>query len=53
MHLTEQLKQTFEFKQKGFKGNIRGKVIQQSFLTLHDLLSQTPDSMALNIEISK
>lgn len=53
IHLTEQLKQTFEFKQKGFKGNVRGEVIQQSFLTLHDLLSQTPDSVALNIEISK
>lgn len=32
---------------------MRGEVIQQSFLTLHDLLSQTPDSVALNIEISK
>ncbi|KAJ5381153.1 uncharacterized protein N7496_003581 [Penicillium cataractarum] len=51
VHIMEQLKQTFEFKQKGFKGNLRGDFIQQSFLTLNDLLSQTPDSVALNIEI--
>ncbi|KAE8153479.1 Glycerophosphoryl diester phosphodiesterase family-domain-containing protein [Aspergillus avenaceus] len=50
-HLTEQLKCTFEFKQKGFKANTRGYYIHDSFVTLHNLLSQTPDSIALNIEI--
>ena len=51
--LIDQLKNTFEFKQKGFKGNTRGSYIHEPFLTLHDLLCQTPDSVALNIEISK
>ncbi|KAL4867507.1 Glycerophosphodiester phosphodiesterase domain-containing protein [Aspergillus spectabilis] len=51
VHLLEQLNHTFEFKQKGFKGNIRGNYIHGPFLTLTDLLSQIPDSIPLNIEI--
>ncbi|KAL4783791.1 Glycerophosphoryl diester phosphodiesterase family-domain-containing protein [Aspergillus varians] len=51
VHLPEQLKNTFEFKQKGFKGNTRGGYIHEPFLTLDDVLSQTPDSVALNMEI--
>lgn len=53
VQLLEQLEHTFEFKQNGFKGNTRGNYIHEPFITLADLLSQTPDSMALNIEISK
>lgn len=53
VQVIEQIKNTFEYKQKGFKGNTRGGYIHQPFLTLHELLSQTPDSVALNIEISK
>ncbi|KAJ0416242.1 Glycerophosphodiester phosphodiesterase domain-containing protein, partial [Aspergillus carlsbadensis] len=50
-YILEQLKNTFEFKQKGFKGNTRGEYIHEPFLTLDELLSQTPDSVALNLEI--
>ncbi|KAL3456696.1 ankyrin repeat-containing domain protein [Aspergillus heterothallicus] len=53
VQILEQLEDTFEFKQKGFKGNNRGNYIHEPFITLADLLSQTPDSMAQNIEISK
>ena len=51
--LTERMKHTFGFKLKGFKANTRGNYIQEPFITLDDLLSKTPDSMTLNIEISK
>jgi glycerophosphodiester phosphodiesterase len=51
--LTERMKHTFEYKKIGFKGNTRGNYIHQPFLSLGDVLSHTPDSIALNIEISK
>ena len=51
--LEKRLHPTFDFKLKGFKGNFRGLSIQEPYLTLHDLLSQTPDSLPLNIELSK
>ena len=51
--LTERMKNTFGFKVKGFKANTRGNYIQEPFITLEDLLSKTPASMTLNIEISK
>lgn len=49
--LEERLHQTFDFKLKGFKGNFRGRCIQEPFLTLDELLSQTPDSVPLNVEL--
>lgn len=51
--LTERMKHTFGFNVKGFKANTRGNYIQEPFITLDDLLSKTPASMTLNIEISK
>ncbi|KAI9675829.1 MAG: Glycerophosphocholine phosphodiesterase [Trizodia sp. TS-e1964] len=51
--LTNRMKHTFEYKQKGFKGNTRGSYIHEPFITLRELLSKTPDSLPLNIEISK
>lgn len=51
--LTERMKHTFGFKLKSFKANTRGNYIQEAFITLNDLLSKTPDSMTLNVEISK
>lgn len=51
--LTERMKHTYGFKIKGFKANTRGDYIQEPFITLDDLLSKTPDSLTLNIEISK
>ncbi|KAE8144373.1 hypothetical protein BDV25DRAFT_145691 [Aspergillus avenaceus] len=50
-HLIKQLRNAFEFKAKGFKANTRGNYIHEPFLTLDDLLCQTPDSLGLNIEI--
>ncbi|OKL55438.1 hypothetical protein UA08_09296 [Talaromyces atroroseus] len=49
--LTERMTHTFEYKKIGFKGNTRGNYIHGPFLTLDDLLSRTPDSIALNVEI--
>jgi hypothetical protein len=51
--LAERMKHTFKYEQNGFKSNTRGNFIHESFITLNDLLSKTPGSMALNIEISK
>lgn len=51
--LNNRMKHTFMYKHKGFKGNTRGNYIHDSFITLEDLLSKTPNSITLNIEISK
>ena len=47
------LEPTFEYKSKGFKGNTRGRYIQEAFLTLEELLLKLPESIAFNIEISR
>lgn len=51
-HLAGQMKNTFEFSVKGFKGNTRGDYIHEPFVTLHDVLSQTSDNVSISIELS-
>lgn len=47
------LQQTYEFKLKGFKGNIRGEHIHGPFATLEELLRTLPEEVAIDIELSK
>lgn len=57
--LIDRMKHTFEFKLKesrgfdSYKGNIRTKHIQSAFATLEDLLTQLPESVNFDIEISE
>ncbi|KAF2462806.1 GDPD-domain-containing protein [Lindgomyces ingoldianus] len=45
------IKHTHEFKVKGFKGNIRGAHIHDSFTTLEELLRNLPETVAFDIEL--
>ncbi|KAJ4287019.1 Glycerophosphocholine phosphodiesterase [Kalmusia sp. IMI 367209] len=45
------IKHTHEFKVKGFKGNVRGMHIHESFATLDQLLRSLPEEVALDIEL--
>jgi glycerophosphodiester phosphodiesterase len=49
----DRMKQTFEFKLKGFKGNIRGDHIHGSFTALEELLQVIPETVGIDIKISK
>ncbi|KAH8728317.1 Glycerophosphoryl diester phosphodiesterase family-domain-containing protein [Phaeosphaeriaceae sp. PMI808] len=45
------IQQTYEFRLKGFKGNVRGMHIHDSFTTLEELLRTLPEEVAIDIEL--
>ncbi|KAH8432455.1 uncharacterized protein LDX57_010091 [Aspergillus melleus] len=45
------MKYTVDFMNKGFKPNTRGDVIQDSFTTLDELLTELPESIGFNVEV--
>ncbi|KAI9772905.1 MAG: Glycerophosphocholine phosphodiesterase [Geoglossum simile] len=47
----DRMKQTFEFKLKGFKGNTRGDHIHESFTTLEEMLQVIPETVGIDIEL--
>lgn len=47
------IKQTHEFKVKGFKGNMCGAHIHGSFTTLEEMLQKLPQTVAIDIELSE
>lgn len=47
------IKHTHEFKVKGFKGNMRGAHIHDSFTTLEVLLRKLPETVVIDIELSE
>ncbi len=51
--MSERMKHTRDFKQKGFKGNSRGNFIQAPFTTLEEMFMKLPESIGFNIEMSK
>lgn len=51
--MSERMKHTRDFKQKGFKGNSRGNFIQAPFTTLEEMFKKLPESIGFNIEMSK
>ena len=51
--MSERMKHTRDFKQKGFKGNSRGNFIQAPFTTLEEMFRKLPESIGFNIEMSK
>jgi hypothetical protein len=53
LDLLERMKQTHEFRLKGFKGNLRGDHIHAPFTTLEELLRSMPEHVGIDIELSK
>ena len=49
--LSEHMKHTRDFKQKGFKGNTRGHSIKAPFTTLEEMFKRLPESVGFNIEM--
>ncbi|KAL9124984.1 MAG: hypothetical protein Q9217_005753 [Psora testacea] len=49
--MSERMKHTRDFKQKGFKGNSRGDFIQAPFTTLEEMFKTLPQSIGFNIEM--
>ena len=49
--MSERMKHTRDFKQKGFKGNSRGHFIQAPFTTLEEMFKKLPESIGFNIEM--
>ncbi|KAK4494744.1 hypothetical protein PRZ48_014100 [Zasmidium cellare] len=47
----DRLKNTRDFKAKGFKGNMRGEFIQQPFTTLEEMFKTIPETVGFNIEM--
>ncbi|KAL8695683.1 MAG: hypothetical protein Q9224_003239 [Gallowayella concinna] len=50
-HMSERMKHTRDFKEKGFKGNSRGNFIQAPFATLEELFQKLPLHVGFNIEM--
>ena len=50
--MSERMKHTKDFKQKGFKANSRGNFIQAPFTTLEEMFKELPESIGFNIEMS-
>ena len=50
-NMSERMKHTRDFKQKGFKGNSRGNFIQAPFTTLEEMFKKLPQSIGFNIEM--
>lgn len=53
IQIQDRIKHTVDFKDRGFKPNTRGHVIQDSLATLEELLTTVPEAVGFNIEISK
>lgn len=51
--LRDRLRYTVDFQAKGFKPNTRGHSIQDSLVTLDDLLLEFPEEVGFNIEMSR
>lgn len=49
--MSERMKHTRDFKEKGFKGNSRGNFIQAPFTTLEEMFKKLPESIGFNIEM--
>ena len=49
--MSERMKHTRTFKEKGFKGNSRGNHIQAPFTTLEEMFKKLPESIGFNIEM--
>ena len=49
--MSERMKNTRDFKAKGFKANTRGNFIQGAFTTLEDMFRELPESTGFNIEM--
>ncbi|GKZ31573.1 hypothetical protein AbraIFM66950_000146 [Aspergillus brasiliensis] len=49
--MQERMRHTVDYMNKGFKPNTRGHSIQDSFVTIEELLTQLPGSIDFNIEI--
>ncbi|GKZ25430.1 hypothetical protein AbraIFM66951_000642 [Aspergillus brasiliensis] len=49
--MQERMRHTVDYMNKGFKPNTRGHVIQDSFATIEELLTQLPEPIGFNIEI--
>lgn len=47
----ERMKHTRDFKEKGFKGNVRGEFIQSPFATLAEMFRKIPEDVGFNIEM--
>ena len=50
-NMSERMKHTRDFKQKGFKANSRGNSIQAPFTTLEEMFKKLPESIGFNIEM--
>ncbi|PYH38102.1 ankyrin repeat-containing protein [Aspergillus neoniger CBS 115656] len=49
--MQERMRHTVDYLSKGFKPNTRGHVIQDSFATIEELLTQLPENLGFNVEI--
>lgn len=49
--MAERMKHTRDFKEKGYKGNVRGSFIQAPFTTLEEMFVKLPDHIGFNIEM--
>jgi glycerophosphodiester phosphodiesterase len=49
--MSERMKHTRDFKEKGFKGNSRGNFIQAPFATLEQMFKQLPAHIGFNVEM--
>lgn len=49
--MSERMKHTRDFKQKGFKSNSRGNFIQAPFTTLEEMFKKLPERIGFNIEM--
>jgi glycerophosphodiester phosphodiesterase len=49
--MAERMKHTRDFKEKGYKANVRGTFIQAPFTTLEEMLIKLPEDIGFNIEM--
>ncbi|KAI4121970.1 MAG: hypothetical protein LQ338_006067 [Usnochroma carphineum] len=49
--MSERMKHTRDFKEKGYKGNSRGNFIQAPFTTLEEMFKKLPEHVGFNIEM--
>ncbi|KAL9594613.1 MAG: hypothetical protein Q9219_006943 [cf. Caloplaca sp. 3 TL-2023] len=49
--MSERMKHTRDFKEKGYKGNSRGNFIQAPFATLEEMFKKLPEHVGFNIEM--
>ena len=51
LDMSERMKNTRDFKEKGFKANSRGNFIQAPFTTLEEMFVKLPEHIGFNIEM--